>query len=64
MTVKGMQRHKTVMEILAERKILTEEQLSQAAADAASSGKTAQQIIVDLKFLPKAQLLKAVSTVV
>ena len=57
MTVKGMQRHKTVMEILTERKSLPDEQLQQAAAEAGTSGKALQQIIVDLKFMPQAQLL-------
>ncbi|OGR49238.1 MAG: hypothetical protein A2X40_05140 [Elusimicrobia bacterium GWC2_65_9] len=61
MPVKGLQRRKTVQEIVVERKLLSEEQLKKALADVAKTGKSFQQAMVDGGFLGKAQLLKALS---
>jgi type IV pilus assembly protein PilB len=61
MTVKGLQRHKTVKEIVAESKLLTPEQISAAEAESNSGNKTLQQSFVDLKLLSRAQLLKALA---
>ena len=61
MAVKGLQRRKTVQEVLTERKLLTEEQLKTAAADAAKSGKSLQQAAIDAGMIGKAQVLKALS---
>ncbi|MDD5628381.1 MAG: ATPase, T2SS/T4P/T4SS family [Elusimicrobia bacterium] len=61
MALKGLQRRKTVAEILGERKLLSEEQLKTADADAKKNNKTLQQAIVDLKLLGSGQLLKALS---
>jgi type IV pilus assembly protein PilB len=61
MAVKGLQRRKTVQEILTERKLLSEDQLKAATAEAAKSGKTLQQAAIDLSFIGKPQLLKALS---
>ena len=61
MAVKGLQRRKTVQEIFVERKLLTDEQLKQANADVAKSGKSFQQAVIDGGVIGKAQLLKALS---
>jgi type IV pilus assembly protein PilB len=61
MAVKGLQRRKTVQEILAERKLLNEEQLKKAEAEAVKTGKSLQVSAIDLGFIGKAQLLKALS---
>jgi type IV pilus assembly protein PilB len=61
MAVKGLQRRKTVSEVLAERKLLDAEQLAKVAAEAAKSGKTFQQAAIDAGLIGKAQLLKALS---
>lgn len=61
MAVKGLQRRKTAQEILVERKLLSEEQLKKATDDAAKTGKSFQQSSIDLGFIGKAQLLKALS---
>jgi type II secretory ATPase GspE/PulE/Tfp pilus assembly ATPase PilB-like protein len=61
MAIKGMQRHKTVQEILLESKALSEDQLRQAEADAAANNRPLQQAVVELKLLGKEQLLKDLS---
>ncbi|MEQ1918838.1 MAG: ATPase, T2SS/T4P/T4SS family, partial [Elusimicrobiota bacterium] len=61
MAVKGLQRRKTVSEVLAERKLLDADQLAKAAAEAAKSGKSFQQAAIDAGLIGKAQLLKALS---
>jgi type IV pilus assembly protein PilB len=61
MPVKGLQRRKTVTEILTERKLLTPEKIKEAETAAAKSGKSLQQTILELNLLAKAQLLKALS---
>ncbi|MDD5302930.1 MAG: ATPase, T2SS/T4P/T4SS family [Elusimicrobia bacterium] len=61
MAVKGLQRRKTVSEVLAERKLLDAEQLAKVAAEAAKSGKSFQQAAIDAGLIGKAQLLKALS---
>jgi type IV pilus assembly protein PilB len=61
MPVKGLQRRRTVSEILSEKKLLTEEQAKLAAAEAAKTGKTFQQIVLDLGLIPKGPLLKALA---
>jgi len=61
MAVKGLQRRKTVSEVLAERKLLDADQLKKAADEAARSGKSFQQAAIDAGLIGKAQLLKALS---
>jgi len=61
MAVKGLQRRKTVSEVLAERKLLDAEQLKKVSAEAAKSGKNFQQAAIDAGLIGKAQLLKALS---
>jgi len=61
MAVKGLQRRKTVAEIATERKLLTEEQIKAANADAAKTGKSFQQAVLDANLMAKGQLLKALS---
>jgi type IV pilus assembly protein PilB len=61
MAVKGLQRRKTVAEILSERKLLAEDQLKAADADSKKNGKTLQQSILDLNLMNKGQLLKSLS---
>ncbi|HAH05828.1 MAG TPA: hypothetical protein DCM05_04750 [Elusimicrobia bacterium] len=58
MAVKGLQRHKSVKEILVERKILPEDKLQQAESEANSSGKTLQHALLELNLMTKPQLLK------
>jgi type IV pilus assembly protein PilB len=59
--VKGLQRRKTVTEIVLERKLLTEAQVKQADEAARKDGKAFQQAIVDLNLAGKPQLLKCLS---
>jgi type IV pilus assembly protein PilB len=61
MAVKGLQRRKTVSEVLAERKLLDADQLAKVAAEAGKSGKSFQQAAIDAGLIGKAQLLKALS---
>jgi type IV pilus assembly protein PilB len=61
MAVKGLQRRKTVQEIVAERKLLNEEQLKAVTAEVAKSGKPFQLVVLELGFVGKAQLLKTLS---
>jgi type IV pilus assembly protein PilB len=61
MAVKGLQRRKTVSEVLAERKLLDAEQLAKIAADSAKTGKSFQQSAIDGGLIGKSQLLKALS---
>ncbi|MEK7858480.1 MAG: GspE/PulE family protein [Elusimicrobiota bacterium] len=61
MAVKGLQRHKTVKEILLESQALTEEQVAAADAEAAAGNKSLQQAIIDAKLLAKEPLLKALA---
>jgi len=61
MAVKGLQRRRTTAEILVLRKLLTEDQLKSADADARKNNKPLQQSILDLNLLAKAQLLKCLS---
>ncbi|MDX6768018.1 MAG: ATPase, T2SS/T4P/T4SS family [Elusimicrobiota bacterium] len=61
MAVKGLQRRKTVQEIVAERKLLNEEQLKAVTAEVAKSGKPFQLVVLELAFVGKAQLLKTLS---
>jgi type IV pilus assembly protein PilB len=61
MAVKGLQRRKTVQEIVAERKLLNDEQLKLANAEAAKGQKSFQQVVLDQNFIGKAQLLKTLS---
>ncbi|MDP3541105.1 MAG: ATPase, T2SS/T4P/T4SS family [Elusimicrobiota bacterium] len=61
MAVKGLQRRKTVSEVLAERKLLDADQLKKAADESARSGKSFQQAAIDAGLIGKAQLLKALS---
>ncbi|HXT01697.1 MAG TPA: ATPase, T2SS/T4P/T4SS family [Elusimicrobiota bacterium] len=61
MPVKGLQRRRTVAEILTEKKLLSEEQVKQANAEAGKSGKTFQQVVLDLNLIPKGPLLKALA---
>ncbi len=61
MSVKGLQRKRTVQEILAEQKLLDEEQLKQIGADCLKTGKSFQQSALDLNLLAKGAILKALS---
>ena len=61
MAVKGLQRRKTVEEIIKERKLLDEEKLKAADAHVKKTGVTLQQAILDLNLMSKPQLLKALS---
>ncbi len=61
MAVKGLHRRKTIPEILAERKLLSEEQLKSAEDNAKKNNKSVQQAVLDMNFLAKAQLLKCLS---
>ncbi|MBI5242871.1 MAG: Flp pilus assembly complex ATPase component TadA [Elusimicrobia bacterium] len=61
MAVKGLARRKNVQEILRERKLLGEEQLKQAEAQAQKANITLQQALIELKLMEKPRLLKALS---
>jgi len=61
MTVKGMQRHKTVQEILLESKALSEGQVRTAEADAVANGRPLAQAVIELRLMSKASLLKCLS---
>ncbi len=61
MAVKGLQRRKTVAEILGERKLLSEEQLKAADVDSKKNNKTFQQSILDLNLMVKGHVLKCLS---
>ncbi len=62
MPVKGLQRKRTVPEILAEQKLLDEEQVKAINADCAKTGKSFQQSAIDLTFIRKGALLKALAS--
>jgi type IV pilus assembly protein PilB len=61
MSFKGLQRRKTVVEILGERKLMGEEQIKAADADSKKNSKLIQQSILDLNLMGKGQLLKCLS---
>ncbi|MBI4375210.1 MAG: Flp pilus assembly complex ATPase component TadA, partial [Elusimicrobia bacterium] len=61
MPVKGLQRRKTVIEVVTERKLLSPEQIKQAEEEARKSNKVFQQAVLDLNLLGKSQLLKCLS---
>jgi type IV pilus assembly protein PilB len=61
MAVKGMQRHKTVQEILLDARALSQEQLQKAETAAVASGRPLQQSVVDLDLMSKPRLLKCLS---
>ena len=61
MAVKGLQRHKTIKEILIERNLVPEEKLLQAEAEANQAGKSFQQILLEQKLMEKDALLKHLS---
>ncbi len=57
----GLQRRKTVSEILTERKLLSVEQLKQVEDAAQRAGKPLQQAVLDASLMSKPQLLKCLS---
>ncbi|MBI3550850.1 MAG: Flp pilus assembly complex ATPase component TadA [Elusimicrobia bacterium] len=61
MAVKGLQRHKSVPEILADRKLLSPEKIKQGEEDAKKKGTSFQQSVLDLQLMSKTQLLKVLS---
>jgi type IV pilus assembly protein PilB len=61
MPVKGLQRRRTVAEILLEQKLLTAEQIAEITAAATKANVSFQQAVLDQNVLPKGQLLKALS---
>src|SRR5208282_1390516 len=61
MAVKGLQRRKTVEEVLLGRKTVSEEKIKAASEDAKKGNKSFQQAILDLQFMSKTQLLKVLS---
>ena len=61
MPIKGLQRRKTVYEVLHERALLEEDKLKSAEEDARKHGRPIQQSIVELGLMPKAPLLKVLS---
>src|SRR5208282_1570246 len=61
MAVKGLQRRKTVEEVLLGRKTVSEEKIKAASEDAKKGNKSFQQAILDLKFMTKTHLLKVLS---
>ncbi|MBI5200487.1 MAG: Flp pilus assembly complex ATPase component TadA [Elusimicrobia bacterium] len=61
MAVKGLQRRKTVFEVLQERNLLPEDKLKAADEDARKHARSIQQSIVELGFMGKPPLLKALS---
>ncbi len=61
MAVKGLQRRRTVQEILLERGILDEAKCKAACDAVAKTGKSFQQAVLDLNLVAKGPLLKALS---
>ncbi|MBI5623953.1 MAG: Flp pilus assembly complex ATPase component TadA, partial [Elusimicrobia bacterium] len=61
MAVKGVQRHKTVMEILTERKPVEDDKLAQAEAEANTSNKPIQTVLLEKEFMTKEALLALLS---
>ncbi len=61
MAVKGVQRHKTVMEILTDRKPIADEKLSQAEGEASSSNKPIQLVLLEKELMTKEALLQILS---
>ena len=61
MAVKGVQRHKTVREILFEHKPIDEDKLNQVEAEANSSNMPIQAVLLERKLITAEQLLKLVS---
>lgn len=61
MAVKGLQRRKTVSEVLLERKLINEGQLKEAEEKARKHGAVLQQAVLELGLAPKGPLLKALS---
>ncbi len=61
MALKGLQRRKTVQEIITERKLLPEDKVKAAEEDSKKGNKTFQQSVLDLNMMGKAQLLKCLS---
>ncbi|MEK7657478.1 MAG: ATPase, T2SS/T4P/T4SS family, partial [Elusimicrobiota bacterium] len=61
MAVKGLQRHKTVMEILTEHQVIEDSKLQQAEADAQQTGKKLQQSLLELKLIEPEKLIKLLS---
>src|SRR5207249_800234 len=59
--VKGIQRRKTVQEILLGRGLITQEKLNAAESTARNGNKSLQQAILDLQIMSKTQLLKVLS---
>ncbi|MFH1619580.1 MAG: ATPase, T2SS/T4P/T4SS family, partial [bacterium] len=58
---KGLQRKKTVREILLEHKLLEEARIAEAEEAAKKENKSIQQALVDLNLLSRPQLLKVLS---
>lgn len=61
MAVKGVQRHKTVMEILTERKPVEDDKLAQAEAEANTSNKPIQTVLLEKELMTKEALVKLLS---
>ena len=61
MTVKGIQRRKSVRETILEKNLASEEQLNKAQEESQKSGKLLQQILVETGVLDKVRLLKVLS---
>ena len=59
--VKGLQRRKTVIEVLTERKLIPEDKLKEAEANAAKNNRSLQQSIIELGLMGKPPLLKVLS---
>jgi type IV pilus assembly protein PilB len=57
----GLQRKKTAKEVLAEKNLVTAEQMAKAEEQAAKEKKPYQQVLVEQNVLTKQQLLKALS---
>jgi type IV pilus assembly protein PilB len=58
MAVKGVQRHKTVMEILTERKPIDEDKLNMAEAEANTGAKPIQNVILEQNLMSPEALVK------
>jgi type IV pilus assembly protein PilB len=61
MAVKGLQRHKTVKEILIERNLIPDDKFSAAEAEANQTSKPLQQIILEQNLITKDVLLNTLS---